>query len=62
MLGGVGDSKKRTVDAILDEVGVDVRRIRDMDVSVLEERRGRAPVEQGMVEQPEVLQAVPLGA
>ena len=52
----------RTLDAVLDEVGVDVRRVRELDVSALEEGRGDALVEQPMVDQAEVLQAVPLSA
>ena len=48
------------MDSVLDELGVDIRRAYNFDLAVLEEGRGRALVEQPVLEQAEVLQAVPL--
>ncbi len=48
------------MDAVLDELGVDVGRARDRNLAVLEERRRCALVEEPVVEQAEVLQTVPL--
>ena len=44
-----GGDRGRTVDSVLDELGVDVRRACDLDFAVLEERRGGALVEQPVV-------------
>ncbi len=50
----------RTVDAVLDELGIDVRRADNLNLTGLEERCRRSLVEQPVVEQAEVLQAIPL--
>ena len=48
------------MNAVLNELGVDVGRACDLDFAVLEERRGGALVEQPVVQHAEVLQAIPL--
>ena len=53
---------RRTVDAEFDEFRVDVTRTPDGEAAVLELGPVGALVEHPVLEQPKVLQAVPLGA
>ena len=50
------------MDAKLDEIGVDVRRVANHVVATVEERRGRALVKQTVFSQPKMFQTIPLGA
>ena len=54
--------RERTLDAKLDEVGVNVRRVTNHIVATVEERRGRALVKQTVFSQPKMFQTIPLGA
>ena len=55
------EGRARTLDAKLDEIGVDVRRVANHVIPALEERRRCALVEQTVLQQAKVFQAIPLG-
>ena len=56
------EGRARTLDAKLDEVGINVRRVTNYIVATVEERRGRALVKQTVFSQTKMFQTIPLGA
>ena len=54
--------RARTLDAKLDEVRINVRRVTNHIVATVEERRGRALVKQTVFSQTKMFQTIPLGA